>query len=124
MGMGVTIPELPTRLTTWHQMQNIAQPAAQLMRCGSYPLHSQWLTDPNREMRYGSYPLILNNILTKSDAYANRLEKVDVFAILPSFTQASKSSTKRSVSTRGVQRYHSHFNRIYLPPEIEEDKIR
>ncbi|KZV17896.1 DNA ligase 4 [Dorcoceras hygrometricum] len=61
---------------------------------------------------------------TKSDAYANRLEKGDVFAISPSFTQASKSSTKRSVSARGVQRYHSHFNRSYLSPAIEEDKVR
>ncbi|KZV15654.1 hypothetical protein F511_24360 [Dorcoceras hygrometricum] len=60
---------------------------------------------------------------TKSDAYANRLQKGDVFAHLSSFTQASKSSTKRSVLARGVQHYHSYFNRSYLPSEIGEDKV-
>ncbi|KZV30934.1 hypothetical protein F511_24614 [Dorcoceras hygrometricum] len=33
--------------------QQFTQPAvARLMRCGSYPLRSQWLTDPSMEMRY------------------------------------------------------------------------
>ncbi|KZV23001.1 hypothetical protein F511_16752 [Dorcoceras hygrometricum] len=30
---------------------------------------------------------------------------------------------QRSVLARGVQRYHSYFNRSYLPPTIGEDKI-
>ncbi|KZV28514.1 putative LRR receptor-like serine/threonine-protein kinase [Dorcoceras hygrometricum] len=59
----------------------------------------------------------------KSDAYANRLQKGDVFAHLSSFTQASKISTKRRVLARGVQRYHSYFNRSYLPSAIGEDKL-
>ncbi|KZV27880.1 hypothetical protein F511_28199 [Dorcoceras hygrometricum] len=39
-----------------------------------------------------------------------------------SLTQASKSRTKRSVSARGVQCYHSHFSRSCIPSTIEEDK--
>ncbi|KZV48291.1 oligopeptide transporter 1-like [Dorcoceras hygrometricum] len=62
-------------------------------------------------------------VQTKSDAYANRLQKGDVFAHLSSFTQASKSSTKRSVLARGVQRYRSYFRRSYLSSAIEEDKV-
>ncbi|KZV23148.1 nuclear matrix constituent protein 1-like protein [Dorcoceras hygrometricum] len=219
-------------------MQNIAQPVvAQLMRCGSYPLCSLWLTDPSREMRYGSYPLSLTassyaqgnktgtatidlrsrykcvyapseisntESYTKCKAYtaasiithaqskavkqaqirtsgllcynyynrvpsnidltpakpytdtnsgtvtqkprigsyklnpclsypsnttedskqSTRLEKGDVLAHLTSFKQASKSSIKQSVLARGVQRYHSYFNRSYLPSAIGEDKTK
>ncbi|KZV15647.1 hypothetical protein F511_38203 [Dorcoceras hygrometricum] len=64
-----------------------------------------------------------NSGTAKSDAYANRLEKGDVLAHLTSFNQASKSSTKRSVLARGVQRYHSYFNRSCLPSAIGEAKI-
>ncbi|KZV32116.1 hypothetical protein F511_29683 [Dorcoceras hygrometricum] len=38
-------------------------------------------------------------------------------------SKRSKTISKRSVSARGVQRYHSHFNRSCLPSAIEEDKI-
>ncbi|KZV41219.1 putative LRR receptor-like serine/threonine-protein kinase [Dorcoceras hygrometricum] len=72
---------------------------------------------------YGSY-VLKTSILAKSDVYANILEKGDVFAHLSNFTQASKSSTKRSVSARGVQRYHSYFSRNCLPPAIGEDKAK
>ncbi|KZV36920.1 protein IQ-DOMAIN 1-like [Dorcoceras hygrometricum] len=34
-----------------------------------------------------------------------------------------KAISKRSVSARGVQRYHSHSRRSFLPSAIEEDKI-
>ncbi|KZV30942.1 polyadenylate-binding protein 2-like [Dorcoceras hygrometricum] len=54
---------------------------------------------------------------------SNGLKKGDVFAHLTSFTQASKSSTKRSFLARGVQRYHSYFRRSYLPSAIGEDKV-
>ncbi|KZV48145.1 beta-glucosidase 40-like [Dorcoceras hygrometricum] len=42
----------------------------------------------------------------------------------PSLTQASTTCTKRSVFERGVQHYHSYFNRRCLPPAIGEDKVR
>ncbi|KZV49818.1 hypothetical protein F511_44874 [Dorcoceras hygrometricum] len=60
----------------------------------------------------------------KSDAYAKRLEKGDDLSHLSSFTQASKSSTKRSVLARGVQCYNSYFGRSNLPSTIGEDKVR
>ncbi|KZV34646.1 hypothetical protein F511_23365 [Dorcoceras hygrometricum] len=60
----------------------------------------------------------------QSHAYANRLQKGDVSRTSPSLIQASKSGTKRSVSARGVQRYHSHFSRSLLPSAIVEDKVR
>ncbi|KZV55544.1 beta-glucosidase 2-like [Dorcoceras hygrometricum] len=82
---------------------------AQKLRIGSYDLN------PNL-----SYP---SNI-TETSKQSTRLEKGDVFAHLTSFTQASKSSTKRSVLARGVQHYHSYFNRIYLPSTIGEDRVR
>ncbi|KZV27929.1 hypothetical protein F511_30713 [Dorcoceras hygrometricum] len=108
----------------------------------------QWLTDPSMEIRYGSYQLSLNSILARTETAttrhgynrselkgqntypnklgrnANRLHKGDVLAHLTSFKQASKSSTKRSFLARGVQRYHSYFNRSCLPSTIEEDKVR
>ncbi|KZV26672.1 hypothetical protein F511_34607 [Dorcoceras hygrometricum] len=40
----------------------------------------------------------------------------------PASRKRSKTISKRRVSARGVQRYHSHFNRSYLPLAIEEDK--
>ncbi|KZV39811.1 hypothetical protein F511_29939 [Dorcoceras hygrometricum] len=39
-------------------------------------------------------------------------------------SKRSKTISKRSVSARGVQRYHSRLRRSCLPPEIEEDKVR
>ncbi|KZV42309.1 histone-lysine N-methyltransferase ASHR2-like [Dorcoceras hygrometricum] len=70
------------------------------------------------------YPNKLPERQAKSDAYANKLHKGDVLANLSSFTQVSRRGIKRSVSARGVQRYHSHFNRSCLPSAIKEDKVR
>ncbi|KZV56613.1 hypothetical protein F511_13844 [Dorcoceras hygrometricum] len=42
----------------------------------------------------------------------------------PSSRKRSKTLPKRSVSARGVQRYHSLPSRSCLLPEIEEDKVR
>ncbi|KZV44636.1 hypothetical protein F511_26095 [Dorcoceras hygrometricum] len=39
----------------------------------------------------------------------------------PSSSKHQKAISKRSVSARGVQRYHSYFNRSCLPSAIEED---
>ncbi|KZV33377.1 F-box/kelch-repeat protein-like [Dorcoceras hygrometricum] len=108
-------------------------------RC--FPTHEMWelptlLIVANRSQQgyevFGSYPLVLKtgisvhtyqyNRQTKSDAYANRLQKGDVFAHLSSFTQASKRDAKRRVLERGVQRYHSYFSRSHLPSAIGEDK--
>ncbi|KZV37687.1 hypothetical protein F511_38831 [Dorcoceras hygrometricum] len=61
---------------------------------------------------------------TEGSKQSKRLQKGDVFAHLSSFTQAFKSSTKRSVLARGVQRYHSYFSRSYLSSAIGEDKVR
>ncbi|KZV42555.1 hypothetical protein F511_19909 [Dorcoceras hygrometricum] len=69
----------------------------------------------------GSNPS-LNTYPNKLGRNANRLHKGDVLEHLTSFKKASKSSTKRSVLARGVQRYHSYFNRSCLPSAIGEDK--
>ncbi|KZV53146.1 hypothetical protein F511_16481 [Dorcoceras hygrometricum] len=61
---------------------------------------------------------------TEGSKRSTRLEKEDVFAHLSNFTQASKSNTKRSVLARGVQHYHSYFDRSYLSSAIGEDKVR
>ncbi|KZV35544.1 hypothetical protein F511_18353 [Dorcoceras hygrometricum] len=78
--------------------------------------------------RIGSYKLNPSlsypSNTTEGSKQSTRLEKGDVLAHLTSFKQASKSSTKRSVLARGVHRYHSHFNRSYLPSAIGEDKWR
>ncbi|KZV37619.1 protein IQ-DOMAIN 1-like [Dorcoceras hygrometricum] len=42
----------------------------------------------------------------------------------PASSKCPKAISKRNVSARGVQRYHSHFNRSCLPSAIEEDKVR
>ncbi|KZV38260.1 hypothetical protein F511_29260 [Dorcoceras hygrometricum] len=75
-------------------------------------------TSGTHKVGSGQSPKELPERQTQSDAYANRLEKGHVFARLTSFTQASKSSTKLSVSARGVQRYHSYFNQSCLPSVI------
>ncbi|KZV34109.1 hypothetical protein F511_43318 [Dorcoceras hygrometricum] len=41
----------------------------------------------------------------------------------PASRKRPKAISKRSVSVRGVQRYHSYINRSCLPSAIEEDKI-
>ncbi|KZV15649.1 hypothetical protein F511_38857 [Dorcoceras hygrometricum] len=41
----------------------------------------------------------------------------------PASRKRPKAISKRSVSARGFQRYHSYFNRSCLPSTIEEDKI-
>ncbi|KZV45507.1 hypothetical protein F511_08010 [Dorcoceras hygrometricum] len=48
---------------TYSSAQQFTQPAvAQLMRCGSYPLRSYWLTDPSREMSL-KYVLTRNEVI-------------------------------------------------------------
>ncbi|KZV40254.1 hypothetical protein F511_19390 [Dorcoceras hygrometricum] len=42
----------------------------------------------------------------------------------PTSSKRPKAISKRSVSARGVQRYHSYFNRSCLSSVIEEDKVR
>ncbi|KZV22368.1 hypothetical protein F511_27895 [Dorcoceras hygrometricum] len=42
----------------------------------------------------------------------------------PASRKRPKVISKRRVSARRVQRYHSYFNRSCLPSAIEEDKIR
>ncbi|KZV24365.1 hypothetical protein F511_19867 [Dorcoceras hygrometricum] len=64
-----------------------------------------------------------NKLGAKSDAYANRLNKGFASHTSPASSKCSKTISKRSVSARGVQRYHSYFNRSCLPSEIEEDKL-
>ncbi|KZV07163.1 putative LRR receptor-like serine/threonine-protein kinase [Dorcoceras hygrometricum] len=119
--------ELPTPLI----VANRSQQGDEVRELPAQPLIASWYAQINtiRHKRHGYNRSELNMInacmqQTKSVAYANRLHKGDVFAHLSSFTQASKSSTKRSVLARGVQRYHSYFNRSCLTPEIREDKIR
>ncbi|KZV54620.1 protein IQ-DOMAIN 1-like [Dorcoceras hygrometricum] len=41
----------------------------------------------------------------------------------PASSKRPKEISKRSVSARGVQRYHSHSRRSCLPSAIEEDKL-
>ncbi|KZV34270.1 hypothetical protein F511_38109 [Dorcoceras hygrometricum] len=73
---------------------------------------------------YGSYALVLqqaswsNSTLMLTDYRRDMSSRTS-----PSLTQASKSSTRRSVLARGVQRYHFGFSRICLPPAIGEDKF-
>ncbi|KZV21622.1 hypothetical protein F511_17647 [Dorcoceras hygrometricum] len=101
---------LPTSLI----VSNRSQQGDEVRELPAQPLTASWiLTHTQRATQRQA----------KSDAYANRLHKGDVFAHLSSFTQASKSSTKRSVLARGVQRYHSYFNRSCLSSAIGEDKI-
>ncbi|KZV54921.1 TMV resistance protein N-like [Dorcoceras hygrometricum] len=59
----------------------------------------------------------------KSDAYANRLHKGDVSAILSSSSAAYEKDMRRNALARGVQRYHSHSRRSYLPTAIETKKV-
>ncbi|KZV35267.1 protein IQ-DOMAIN 1-like [Dorcoceras hygrometricum] len=42
----------------------------------------------------------------------------------PASSKRPKAISNRSVSARGVQRYHSYFNWSCLPSAIEEDKVR
>ncbi|KZV19995.1 hypothetical protein F511_26306 [Dorcoceras hygrometricum] len=82
-----------------------------------YPTPSN-ATESSKQHKTGSEHLP-QQARTEPDAYASRLHKGDVFAHVTSFKQTSETLSKRSVSARGVQRYHSHFNRSCLPSAIE-----
>ncbi|KZV16511.1 hypothetical protein F511_26787 [Dorcoceras hygrometricum] len=114
-------PAKPTQATT-------QRPKHRKATAGSYELNQRYPTPSNsvkssKQLKTGSEHLP-QQARTEPDAYANRLNKGDVFAHLTSFKQTSKVISKRSVSARGVQRYHSYFNRSCLPSAIEEDKVR
>ncbi|KZV48354.1 hypothetical protein F511_29221 [Dorcoceras hygrometricum] len=107
-----------THKSSWTEAQKTA--------AGSYKLHQRYPTSltqqkalNNLKGRIYTYPKKLG---VKSDAYANRLHKGDVFAHLTSFKQTSESNFQTKASARGVQCYHSYFNRSCLPPAIEENK--
>ncbi|KZV20420.1 wall-associated receptor kinase-like 15-like [Dorcoceras hygrometricum] len=107
--------ELPTPLI----LANRSQQGDEVRELPAQPLTASWVPS-NTYLTPNELP----KRQKKSDAYVIRLHKGDVFAHLSSFTQASKSSTKRSVLARGVQRYHSYFNQSCLPSAIGEDKVR
>ncbi|KZV06724.1 hypothetical protein F511_45795 [Dorcoceras hygrometricum] len=112
-GVFTSIWELPTHLYTTPDTRcfTTAQPAVvQLMNCGtiaqkatagSYELNQRYPTPSNtvessKQLKTGSEHLP-KNLGAKSDAYANRLHKGDVFAHLTIFKQTSESNiqTKR-----------------------------
>ncbi|KZV36565.1 bromodomain and WD repeat-containing protein 1 [Dorcoceras hygrometricum] len=55
-------------------------------------------------------------------AYANRLHKGYVLAVLSKLSKVCESDKERNSLPIGVQRYHSCFSRSCLPPSIGEDK--
>ncbi|KZV41831.1 hypothetical protein F511_36420 [Dorcoceras hygrometricum] len=106
------------------------------------PTHEMWelptmliaANKPSREVRYGSYPLSLRGIRelpahprsqhlgAKSDAYANRLHKGDVFAHLTSFKKTFENDIQTKRLSKRSPRYHSCSRRSCLSSAIEEDK--
>ncbi|KZV13861.1 hypothetical protein F511_44925 [Dorcoceras hygrometricum] len=105
----VSIWELPTRLSTRYQVHK------QRSTC-CCPTHEMWelhtpLTVANRSQQ-GDEDGMLTDYRREMSSHTSLASR-----------KRSKAISKRSVLVRGVQHYHSYFNRRCLPSAIEEYKV-